>query len=127
MLDKFWNGKILGLPHAAILITKSALSRLSDKITTFFVKRNLAECGKNVSIESGFQYRYPKRIKIGNNVVLGKNLFLFNELENEGELVVEDGVSVGNNCRIDFTGDVKICKDVHLAHFISISMNFDEF
>ncbi len=121
MLDKFWNGKFLGLPHAMILVTKSALSRLSDKITTFFVKHNLAECGKSVSIGSGFQYRYPKRISIGNNVILGKNLFLFNELEDEGILVIEDGVSIGNNCRIDFTGSVKVCKDVHLAHFISIS------
>ncbi len=121
MFEKFWNGKILGMPHAAILIIKSALSRLSDKVTTFFVKYNLSECGKNVLIGSGFQYRYPKRISVGNDVILGKNLFLFNEFKDEGKFVLENGVSIGNDCKIDFTGSVRICKDAHLAHFISIS------
>ena len=120
MLMKFWNGKILGLPHVLILIIKSILSKFSDKITTFIVKNNLAECGKNVVIGSGFQYRYPNRINIGNEVTIGKRLCLFSELNNGCKFILEEGVSIGQDCRIDFTGGVIVCKNAHIAPFTKI-------
>lgn len=121
MLNKFWNGKISGIPGCIALISSRILTSISDKMTSALLKRNLAQTGKNVKILRGFYYRYPSSIFIFDNVCIGQGASFNSELPNRSVMRINNGVSIGNYCKIDFTGGVTILEDVHLAHHVEIS------
>lgn len=118
-MDKFWNGKLLGLFGALFLIVGRIINMLLDKVTTETVSWNIKECGTNTVIRRGFQYRNPKKITIGKNVELGKNVIFSSEL-NSGEIIIEDEVTIGRNCRIDFSGKLIIKKGSLLSEGVNI-------
>lgn len=121
MLNKFWNGKILGLPHAFLIILDRLIIGLNNKFTTLLVRHNFAKCGENVIINRGIHYRNPSKIYIGNNVIIDMRAVLFTELPNDGgDLIIKDQVTIGQDCRIDFTGGVTLSKNSHLAPFVNI-------
>lgn len=92
------------------------IAKLSDKLTTFAAILNLGKCHRSVKIISPFSYRYPSRIEIGKGVVISKGVALTSELNNNSKLVLCENVTIGVNCRIDFTGGIIMRKNTHLAH-----------
>jgi len=121
VLNKFWNGNFLGIPHAFWLILKRIYDGILDKLSTIFTPLNLGKTGKRVKIGRGLNYRYPEKIHLGNNIIIGSKVVFFSELENSSSNIeIEDDVTVGSECRIDFTGGVKLSKGSHLAPFVSI-------
>jgi len=115
----FWNFKIKGLIGAFLLFLLRFIELIKTKIISFFVKNNLASCGKNVTIESGFNYRNPSMIKIGSNVQIGKNVTFTSELK-EGYIVIEDNVIIGRNSKIDFSGGILIKENTLLSEGVMI-------
>lgn len=115
MIYKFWNGSLRGIPNAVGIFLNSGIDKISNIITTLIYKNNLGKCGKKVILKHGLKYRYPKTIEIGNNVIIANNVVLSRGEINSGRLIVKDGVSIDNNCFIDYSGGITIDEDTHIA------------
>ncbi|MBK8805098.1 MAG: acyltransferase [Bacteroidales bacterium] len=118
MISKFWNGKMLGLFGAGILI----LNSLVRKIINFFYSKvhvnNL--CSENdVIIRSGFKCMYPKNIILQKGVFINSNVNISSEIC-KSKLVVCENVSLSTNCKIDYTGSLVIGKNSLLSENVSI-------
>ena len=71
-LKRYWNFRILGIPKAFSIILKVSFISVYEKISSFFWKFNLKECGSNVRLQIGVAIRYPQNITIKNNVSIGR-------------------------------------------------------
>lgn len=110
-----WNGT--GFLNCETEVDPSAHVKISNK--AFFrngciirVRENADLCiGENVSFNNGCMITCRKSIKIGNNVLIGPNVLLFDhdhDYRSEdmfhkfkiGNIVIEDNVWIGGNCTI---------------------------
>lgn len=131
MNSKIWNGKATGIISAFFIGISISFNRLREYITTCLFLANIQSHGKNIRIMVGLSYRFPGNISIDDNVIIGQNVSLGSELSNPertqkdnaicgGNLKIEDHVSIGNRCSIDFTGGVLIKRKAHLAHGVLV-------
>lgn len=132
MNNKIWNGKVKGLLSAGCVGVSIAWNRLRELISTRLFLANIKCHGKNIRIMVGVNYRYPGNIIVEDDVIIGRSTSLGSELsydkkendQNEaigiGCLKIENHVSIGNNCSIDFTGGIQIKCKAHLAHNVSV-------
>jgi acetyltransferase-like isoleucine patch superfamily enzyme len=93
----------------------------------------LKKCGKNVMFGSGVVFRHPKKISIGDNVVIddncvldakgeendgifiGKNVFIGRNTIlycQNGDIYIDDDSNIGSNCQIFSAKDVMIGQKV---------------
>ena len=114
-MNKFWNGKVLGVPHALGLFLGAVFRKTGCKISTLFYKWNMGKCGKGVLLMPGLKFRNPRTIEIGNGVCIGRNVTLSNEEIPAGRLIMEDGATVDFGCFIDYSGGVTMRKGAHNA------------
>lgn len=97
------------------------MKKTHGKVSSFFFSKNIKKCGKNANIGIGCKYRYPAFIEVGNNVIIGKNTSLFSETLHTKYLILDDTVSIGSNCTIDFSGGILIRNNAHIAHNVLVS------
>ena len=133
MANNIWNERVIGIPGAICNVVAILIARCADWITTHAILGNLRYHGKNIRIMRGCIYRFPQWIELGDNIVIGKHTTLLAEpctsidspngacCQGNGYLSILQGVSIGNNCEIDFSGGVKICSLAHIAHHVLIS------
>jgi acetyltransferase-like isoleucine patch superfamily enzyme len=114
-MNKFWNGRLMGLPHAVVLFLGAAFHNLGYRLFTFFYKKNLGKCGKGVILMPGLKFRYPKTIELGNHVTISKNVELSRGEIETGRLVIEDGASIDTLSFIDYAGGIIMHKNAHIA------------
>ena len=114
-MNKFWNGRLLGLPHALGLFLGAVFRKLGNIVATLYYKWNLGKCGKGVLLMPGLKFRNPKSIEIGNGVFIGKAVTLSNEEIPSGKLKMEDDSSIDFGCFIDYSGGVIMRKGAHIA------------
>ena len=114
-MNKFWNGRLLGLPHAIALFFEAVFHKLSYKISTLYYKCNLGKCGKDVILMPGLKFRHPNSIDLGNNVCIGKDVTLSNGEIPTGLLKMEDGANIDFGCFIDYSGGVIMHQGAHIA------------
>jgi len=114
-MNKFWNGKLSGLPHAIGLFLGAVFRKLININATLYYKWNMGKCGKGVLLMSGLKFRNPKTIEIGNGVCIGKGVTLSNEEIPTGKLKMEDNSSIDFGCFIDYSGGVTMRKGAHIA------------
>lgn len=122
-MSKIWNYKLIGLPGALFICVQETLCKIADKCTTLVVSHNIKNCGRNVIFMRGLTYRYPKNISVKDNVCIGVNNTLIAEslvCNGGGDLIINQGVTIGDNCNIDFTGGVSLGINAHLAHHVQI-------
>lgn len=119
-LNSIWNKKLKGLVSCGFLGMAILCQRIADTITSFLFRCNVAKCGKGVHVGRGIIYRYPGVISIGNNVIVGKDVAFTSENLPESSLTIEDGVSIGDGCDIDYTGRVVLERGAHLAHRVKV-------
>ncbi|ANH80933.1 hypothetical protein A8C56_08005 [Niabella ginsenosidivorans] len=120
-MDKIWNGKLSGLISTLLVLVEIILGKIFNKISTILFISNIKKAGENVSIIRGISYRFPKNIEMESNITIGKNTSFFAENIPSKGLLIQDGVSIGGYCHIDFSGGIIIKKDAHIAHRVSIS------
>lgn len=120
-MSKFWNGKILGLPHATVCVLGAVFHRIGNKTTTLFYKFNLGRCGKGVILMHGLKFRNPKSIEIEDRVVIANGVELSNGEIPSGRLLIEEGASIDKGCLIDYSGGLTIRKNAHLAWGVYVS------
>ena len=98
----------------------------------------LGECGHGVVFGSNIVFRHPKKIKIGNNVIIDDNVLIDAKGQQNDGIVIKDEVFVGRNsivsckdgnlllderanisynCVIYSSSDVKIGKDTIIAAY----------
>jgi len=121
MIKKIWNRKLKGVLSAFFIGSAIVYTKIINCITTFLFSSNIKYAGKNLCIMKGVNYRYPSFIEVHNNVIIGKRTSLSSEGLQTQLLILEDGVSIGYNCSIDFSGGIKIRKKAHIAHNVLIS------
>jgi len=121
MLNKIWNNKFKGIISALFLLIGIFIDKFSSKINTFVFLSNIKKYGSNCKIMRGVYCRYPNFIEFGNNIIIGNNSRLSTEFSNKHYFILEDNVSIGQNCSIDFSGGILIKKGAHIAHDILIS------
>lgn len=120
-MNKFWNGRLLGLPHALACILGAVLHKIGYKTSSFFYKANLGKCGKGVILMPGLKFRNPRSIEIGDRVVIAGGVELSNGEIHAGRLVIEDGASIDKGCFVDYSGGLLMHKDAHLAWGVYVS------
>lgn len=116
-MKKIWNGKPQGILSALF----SCLSIIIDRFIVLFIsllfKNNIKKCGFKPRIHRNVIYRYPSNITAGNNLTVGYGTSITSELSSEESLLnIEDDVSIGDNCHIDYTGGIEIRHTAHIAH-----------
>lgn len=121
MIEKIWNKKFKGIIGLLFLILSILIEKLTNKISTTLFTSNIKYSGKNVNVMKGVLYRYPCFIEIHDNVIIGKRTSLISEGLDKHYLIIENGVSIGSNCDIDFSGGIFIRKEAHIAHHVLIS------
>ena len=119
-LDKIWNGSLSAILSAVLICLKLLFLRLVDLITTFLFRLNIKEVGKNIKVLHGLEYRYPKVISLGDNVIIGANTRLLSEVEEKHFLEIASNVSIGERCHIDFSGGIKVEEWAHIAHDVLV-------
>tara|TARA_R110002020_G_scaffold253505_1_gene467167 strand:- start:892 stop:1476 length:585 start_codon:yes stop_codon:yes gene_type:complete len=118
-LLRFWNLEPLGIFIALFIILKVTLLSIYEKISSFFWKYNLGKCGLNVIIQKGTSIRYPKNIFFGRNISVGRGVNIFSEFV-DGQLTVLDRAQINKNVELDFSGNLKIGKNVVISEFACI-------
>lgn len=128
MFNAIWNKRIKGLPGAMGIALSIFGTKLANLTATHSMLGNIKRHGKNILVMRGCTYRYPEWIELGDNIIIGKNTTMVTEICKEydnhvgrGFLIVDEGVSIGDDCEIDFSGGVKIGAMAHIAHHVLIS------
>lgn len=129
MASKYWNGKLSGIPAYMALIASIIIRKFRDRLCTWLIQGNIKSHGKNNLIMHGCTYRYPLWIEMGSGIIIGNHTSLTagkcisydqNNTKNRGYLIVKNGVSIGNNCKIDFSGGIILDEETHIAHNVLI-------
>jgi hypothetical protein len=114
MYRKYWNGTFAGLPIATLVVLKAVSLRLAERVLTVMWRYNLGSLGSNSIIQYGTQIRYPSLVFIGKNVNIGRCCQLTSELSS-GVLNIGDNCQLNINCRLDFTGGVRLGNNVVIS------------
>ena len=125
MLNHVWNKRLSGVLGAIILALSSLGRKILNSLTTFIVTRNLGHVGKKVKIYRGIYYQNPSQIFFGNNVHISQKAFFSCETD-AGKLEICDDVTLTENCRIDFSGGVKIGKNSLISKNVIIETHDHE-
>jgi acetyltransferase-like isoleucine patch superfamily enzyme len=104
---RFWNGRITGLPGAALEIGTATWGALRDRISTLLRAGNLAKSGPGVVLQSGVVIRNPARVELGAGVRIGRAAVLSSERA-DGTLRIGDDTWIDRGCHIDFSGALEI-------------------
>lgn len=120
-MNKFWNGKLKGILGFCILILSILFNKVFSTLGSILLLNNINSSGKGCRIMSKVKYRYPSKINMGNHVVIGEGTAMISEIAATPGLFIEDGVSIGASCTIDFSGGITIREHAHVAHNVLIS------
>jgi len=124
---------VTGIPGAFGNLLSILFVKIANWLTTHSMLGNIKQHGKNILVMRGCVYRCPEKIVLADNVIVGRNTYLTSDKCKEyngvnavvgmagGYLIVNHGVSIGNDCIIDFSGGVTIGALAHIAHQVQIT------
>lgn len=129
-MSSIWNNKLKGIPGMLVIVVKILCVKVVDKLNTWLFLNNIQKHGQNALVMHGCVYRYPQWIEMGSNIIVGKHTSLTagkcicycgEENKQRGYLVINNGVSIGNNCELDFSGGIVLEEEAHIAHHVLIT------
>lgn len=118
-LLRFWNLRPLGLFISLFILLKVILLSSYERISSFFWKYNLRECGDNVLIQKGTSIRYPNNVCISNGVSIGRNGQISSEFL-DSKLYISSNTHIDKKCLLDFSGGLVIGKSVTISEGVMI-------
>lgn len=118
-MNNIWNGRIEGLFSALCLGIGIFIRRIIVRINTDLFLLNIKGHGKRITVMSNLRYRMPSGIVLGDDIIIGEHAEVTSEVPSSN-IQIGNGVSIGNNCSIDFSGGVMIEKNSHIAHDVII-------
>lgn len=81
----------------------------------------IGQVGRRVIFGKDITLRHPKKIKIGNNVIVDDNTMLDAKGFNNKGITLEDGVFIGRNCILYCkNGDIYLKENVNIGHNCTI-------
>ena len=110
-----YSGVLMGL----LRIARAFFKRTYISLYRMLFSRSFGSFGKNSQIYKGNLIEFPKRVFLGNEVIVGCDNYLYCE-DVAGSLVIKDAVTVGNKCHIDFTGTLEIGESTLLSEGVTI-------
>lgn len=102
-----WIWGILQLSFATIRKIKWTFS-------TLLYRQVLGELGRGSVVKGAITIMYPQKISIGDHCHIGVRS-VFTSENPEGSLTIKNNVSLVEECRIDFSGNVLIEQGAHLS------------
>ena len=115
MMKKIWNGRLSGLLTVVLIIISKVWKFLINNTNSFIYKKNVGKCGRNVKLYSGRNFRNPRNVTIEDNVYIAPNTDIHNYEIISGELFIGKGVSIDSMCIIDYSGNLSIGINTHIA------------
>lgn len=113
---KNYNYRVVPLILIRILFRK-----ILDKSTTYYWRSAGVKIGKSSVIQRGFKTNCPKKIFIGENCLVSKNVSIMTECpSNNSTLEIEDGSQINSFVKIDITGGVLIKKHSLISSEVTI-------
>ncbi|MEX2336148.1 MAG: acyltransferase [Fulvivirga sp.] len=116
---RFWNNNVGGLPKVFAILLNVLYKSLYEKISSFFWKFNLCECGLNVIIQKGTVIRMPSRIQLNDNVSIGRDCQISSEFQ-DSYLMIGKNTKIDKNCLLDYSGGLRIGHNVTLSEGVMI-------
>ena len=94
------------------------MKRYASHGTGMFRRHEFGALGDNVVFEPGVLVFHPENIRLGNNVYVGHNAILKGYFK--GEMVIDDGTWIGQQCFFHSAGGLRIGARVGIAPGVRI-------
>ena len=107
MLIRFWNRTVRGMPGGLYNFFQALFATFADRLNTILTKNNLGYCGKNVIIQKGTCFRYPKNILLHDNIRIGRSVKIGTE-NIKSQITINENCWIGRDCKLDYTGGLII-------------------
>lgn len=108
-----------GLALGALRIAVRSCMKLLDILWTVCWRNALAGCGRGTVIQYGTTFEYPRRVWLGDNVIIQRKVRFTSETAT-GELRLDNGVQINQRVRIDYTGGVHVGADTLVSEEVLI-------
>ena len=112
--NRYWNSSILGFPKFTAILIKVSFLSFYESVSTLFWKFNLGQYGKNILIQKGTKIKFPKQIRLNDGVRIGRNCQISSEFD-DSYFIIDENTHIDKMCLIDFSGDLKIGKNVTIS------------
>lgn len=100
---------------------RSAFRVVKNKFSTFKWRLLGVQIPKNSMIERGVEINAPKKVVLGNNVAIRFGSIITTENPDSGYLTIEENSTINRRCIIDFTGGIKIDRNVTISNDVKIN------
>jgi hypothetical protein len=117
--NRYWNYSFFGSFVFILILLKVLFGFIVERIFSILWRYNLGGCGKDVFIQKGNSIRYPGNVFLKNNISIGRNCIIDSEFY-DSELYIESGSQINNGCSIDFSGGIKMGKNVVISQGVTI-------
>lgn len=114
--SNFWNGRLTGLPGACLQAALEIWSSLLNVCSTLLHTNNIGFCGKGVKIQRGVVISYPRNLKVGENVFIGRDT----EICCQNGVVIGNGTTMEHSCLLDGSGGITIGENCTIAENVRI-------
>ncbi len=115
----YWNGKVVGVPVALLILSKCFFRMTLRKITTLLYYMNISKVGKNSRFGLHDVFMFPEKIIIDNNVSIADNV-IFSSNDDNGYCHISENVCIDRMCFIDFSGGIEIGKNCMISNSSTI-------
>ena len=92
----------------------ATIRKINWTLSTLLYRQVLSSLGKGSVVKDTITIMYPQKISIGDHCYIGVRS-VFTSENPEGSLTIENNVSLVEECRIDFSGNVLIEQGAHLS------------
>jgi len=114
-MNRYWNGKILGIPAILFHLSKRAFRKALRIIVSILYHSSLGTVGKHCKFGLHVFFMFPGKINLGNNVSIADNV-IFSSNTDEGYCHIDDNACIDNSCFIDFSGGIEIGKNCLISN-----------
>ncbi len=91
-----------------------SLYRVRNIVSTYIHRKSVKSCGSNSVFQRNVYVKYPRNVVIESGCFVGRNSRLTSEIEN-ASLFVDENSQISQDCRIDYTGNLLIGKNVTIS------------
>jgi len=103
-----------GLLWGILQLSFATMRKIKWTFSTLLYKQVIGHLGRSSVVKCPISLMYPQKIFIGDHCHIGVRSILTSE-NPEGSLIIKSNVSLVEECRIDFSGNVLIEQGAHLS------------
>lgn len=119
MLNRFFNGRIRGIPAGGWNVFCGVWRSLARRMFSGVKLCGLGRCGKNCRLGLGVVVRYPGGIVLSDGVSIADNCFITSEFP-DSRLEIGSDSHINRFCHLDFSGGVVMGKNCTISEGVVI-------